>query len=204
MADLNKNGPIAERNSPHPCHGRVTLIEEGALHEQRSAPPSFAEPDPLNRFRLVGEWGEWLATFPWTHFGTYTFATERSSPNSCIGSFKAHRRRMARRDISARYFAVVEGDADSQRLHVHALSMLGPRRKDGESDSHYRARALLSRDRRLHTEEWYAWKEAYGRARIGPLTDNIGSALYVAKYLLKERDPRWWFLPEEGWERYTA
>lgn len=151
--------------------------------------------EPLSRYRLVGEWAEWLSAFPWTHFETLTFKEPRSSPRSVIGSLKRHRSRLKRMGIQSRCFAVVEG-SESVRLHLHTLSVLrwtGPR-------AHLSAHGLLSEP--VHFAADRAWREHYGRARIRRLgSDRTGAAFYVAKYLLKEDHPRWWFLPETGWDR---
>ena len=157
----------------------------------------FSGPPPLNDYRLRGEWAEWLARFPWTHFGTYTFQEPRQTVRSVVGCYRAYGRTLAERcGMRNRSFAVVEGRDGSTRLHLHSLSILEWDRQRAP------ARALLSPEYGLHQTAWREWFERYGRARVSPLgADGIGAAYYVAKYLLKEDEPRWEFLPSHGWER---
>ena len=154
----------------------------------------FAPSEPLNAFRVRGEWAEWLATFPWTHFGTYTFAKPRQTVRAAIGCLKAHHRRLRRSDIAARAFAVVEG-GEGVRMHLHTLSVLEWAGQRADLATH----GLVSEP--LHRADHRTWWECYGRCRCSPLRrDSTGAAFYVAKYLLKTAEPRWFFLPNRGWE----
>ena len=159
--------------------------------------PSFEGRGPLNGYRLTAEWAEWLATFPWTHFETLTFRTERFSARACWKAVAAYQRRLSRRSIGHRCIAVVEGEA-STRMHVHTLAMCHWQR--GPHDDRPRPPWMVPEPlhRTLHRE----WFEAFGRARISPLgSDRIGAGFYVAKYLMKASEPRWDFLPSHGWDR---
>lgn len=142
------------------------------------------------------EWVNWLATFPWTHFETLTFQEPRATARSAFGCLRAHRSRLSRRGMEARFFAVIEGGGTATRLHLHALSIL--RWADGRAC----ARALLQDPSALHRAAWREWKDHYGRARISPLEGGgAGAVRYVAKYVTKEDSERI-FLPSGGWERY--
>lgn len=152
-------------------------------------------------YRLRGVWADWLARFPWTHFGTYTFREERPTARSALGCYRYHGRALARRrGVRNRAFVVVEGDdgpGGPARLHVHTLEILG------WDDERRPTRALLSHEEGLHLEAWGEWHKRYGRARVSPLgSDGVGAAYYVAKYLHKTDEPRWWFLPSGGWGAY--
>ena len=154
----------------------------------------FAPSEPLNAFRVRGEWADWLATFPWTHFGTYTFGEPRQTVRAAVGCLKAHHRRLGWDDVEARAFAVVEG-GEGVRLHLHTLSLL--RWVGARAD--LAAHAMVSEP--LHRAAHRRWFESYGRCRVSPLQgDSTGAAFYVAKYLLKTAEPRWFFLPNRGWE----
>ena len=171
----------------------IPPVHPGVSHVSQRSVPRLHTVEPYNVFRMRGEWANWLASFDWTHFETLTFAEPATSPRAAIGRVRAYGRALERRSICSRRFAVVEGDS-STRLHVHCLARIT------WAPEVVRARTALSDDGGLHRRAWEEWKIRYGRARISPLSgDSIGAAFYLAKYLLKEDSPRWYFLPSNGW-----
>jgi hypothetical protein len=159
----------------------------------------FEGPEWCNEHRIREEWATWLATFPWSHFATYTFAEPCTSPRAALGRLKAHHRRLrTRRHVESRSFAVVEG-SESVRLHLHALSSMA------WSADRARLHSSGMVQEPVHRTAYREWFERWGRCRVSPLRgDAIGASFYVAKYLVKEGEqpsgePRWMFLPSGLW-----
>jgi len=151
------------------------------------------------RYRMTGEWGSWLAGLaPWTHFFTGTFEKERKTVAAVARSFDRYLESLSGDAIIGKAFAVVEGDTRT-RLHVHALCVLGwdaalvcpPTTLQRKSRRSRDARSVLA---------WGRWVRTRGRARCEPIQGTAtGAAFYVAKYMLKTEEPRYFFLPDEAW-----
>jgi len=152
-----------------------------------------------SNWRMTGEWGSWLARLrPWTHFFTGTFALERKTPEAVIRSYRLYLQSLSREGVEGQSFAVVEGD-ERTRLHVHCLSVLSWSSSVvcPPSELSYRGGAL--REARSLVA-WRAWYETRGRARCEPIRGSAtGAAFYIAKYLCKETEPRFFFLPDDAW-----
>jgi len=148
-----------------------------------------------------GAWADWLYRFPFTHFETFTFQDPRKTTRSCLGSLRRHSRRLSWAGIEARYFAVVEGDA-RVRLHLHTLSMLHWKREMVCPPTELQYKGKGRRWDALALRSFVAWLEAYGRCKSEPISGGISGYRYVAKYILKNDEPRSFFLPDRGWGPY--
>lgn len=156
-------------------------------------------PEVASQYRLIGEWGAWLSTLDkWTHFFTGTFHQERKTPGACARSFENYLDSLQRHKIKGRAFVVVEGD-QRVRLHVHALTVL-------DWDASLVSTPSLLPDGKGRLREargvlaWKRWFQSRGRCRCDEIHGtSTGAAFYVAKYLLKTKEPRYYFLPDEAW-----
>lgn len=114
--------------------------------------------------------GEWLDTYEWDYFATFTFAMPRKS--SGIDPVKRWWGRMAANSpsVSARAFIADEYHRDGERFHVHAL--------------------LQSDPTAYQDYLWGSWRKHWGRERILKFDKGRGAAFYCGKYLIKDEQMR--------------
>ncbi len=112
----------------------------------------------------VGQaWTEWLTSFGFDYFATYTFAPKEDRVVGPVGAFAMQKRYFGRFQVPIGYFSVAEDHAYRDDVHLHTLVKI----QDVSAK-----------------EMWAEWE--HGRSRILLLNDN--GAGYCAKYLQKQSD----------------
>ena len=110
-------------------------------------------------------WADWLTTFNFDAFATYTFAPKENRVIGQKGAFRLQRKYFGQFDSELIYFSVAEKHKWRDDVHLHTM--------------------LKFADKGItRNKMWRNWEQ--GRSRILPLNDKGVS--YCAKYLQKQRD----------------
>jgi len=117
----------------------------------------------MDAFLMKKVWGEWLGSFQWDIFGTFTFR----HPIGLKGAKKRFMRFMKRICPSAFYFFVQEPNSADRGVHIHTLA--------GNTDI---AAPLKVMD---------AWNRYDGISRIVPYDAHKGASYYLAKNITSDR-----------------
>lgn len=112
--------------------------------------------DKAQRVRWVRELADWKV------MATLTFRWE----SSVWSAMRAYKKFMAKRLPGVSYYAVTERNPSRDGYHLHAL---------------WADCKTVSRK-----DQWAAWFEKFGRARIEPVRDENDVSGYASKYLCKE------------------
>lgn len=114
----------------------------------------------ISQNNLRDEMANWLSTFKWDWWSTFTFRFD-CNPYSAKNIFH---KVWDKRDMD--YFMAVEWHRWRKSVHIHALmgNTLGIRRL-------------------TQMDEWY---QRYGIARIQPYNAKLGAKHYITKYIIKE------------------
>ena len=108
---------------------------------------------------------EWLQTFPWSWWTTFTFRGNYSNA-SAWRAWERYINTLKKTSPGVGYFAALEYGLFGRDVpHLHAL-VLGV-------EEEYRKRC------------WAIWFERYGRAKILPYDSSQGAAHYIVKYVAR-------------------
>lgn len=125
-------------------------------------------------------WTDWLSSYHWDHFATFTFAEPRSEP-SARRAFASYVRSVRQLTYggSVGYFVGYEYGTFG-RLHLHALMRTSaPQTRLGPGGRSCASSALPS------SALWEVWFERFGRAKVEDYDRKRGAAGYVSKYVTK-------------------
>jgi len=117
----------------------------------------------MNAFELKRAWGEWLNTFVWDFFGTFTFRTSRN----LIGGKKRFNGFMKKIFPKAYYFVVGEQHSTRDGVHIHTLAG--------------------NVEQINHLKVMDAWNKYDGYSRIVPYDCHKGASYYLAKNITSEK-----------------
>jgi DNA modification methylase len=116
----------------------------------------------IRKADLIHDFGEWLNSFTWTLWATFTFKYECSY----YSAMKTIDRFLKRNLYNYRAFAVFEKNNFRSGVHIHML-ILAP-----------------EETRRLDLMD--KWAAKYGWSRIYAYEKDKGAAWYMIKYILKD------------------
>ena len=128
-----------------------------------------------NTSRIADTWGNWLRAYPWSLFGTLTFARQHGKA-AAKAMFRRFHHRLNRWILGVHYhkrhkglrcFVAVEG-VNADDVHIHFLM-------DG-----------VGPEMALRASVWW-WKKA-GNAKIVPYDPSLPGTLYCAKQLRDDDD----------------
>lgn len=113
---------------------------------------------------ISSAWGSWLSAYPWSHWGTLTFAAGEFSHEAATRAWSRFVSHVFHHEALEAWFVGHEVGARG-RLHLHCLLGCVPRPS---------------------SEVWEWWFKRYGRNEIRGYDPERGAAHYVAKYVTKE------------------
>lgn len=121
--------------------------------------------------------GEWLQTFDWDCFATFTYADQAlGRPLLAVDRASKFLRRDSPCPTASFFLAGEVAGWDSRHAHAHGLIKFTPNWGTG-----------------LHRSVWECWRskqKSFARFET-PQGRGLAAALYCAKYLVKTTEPEW-------------